>query len=82
MFYPENEFYKKSILLKRILKNKIIGNKMQCIISGRRNVSKIISLQVLKINKIHSTKKTHFYFWKRSNIFKLMDEYQQSKILI
>lgn len=51
MFYPENEFYKKSILLKRILKNKIIGNKMQCIISGRRNVSKIISLQVLKINK-------------------------------
>lgn len=82
MFDPENEFYKKSILLKRILKNKIIGNKMQCIISGRRNVSKIISLQVLKINKVHSTKKIHSYFWKKSNVFKLMDEYQQSKVII
>lgn len=59
MFYPENGFYKKSILLKRILKSNIIsfGNEMQCIIFGGRNVSKIISLQVLKITKIHSTKK-------------------------
>lgn len=57
MFYPENEFYKNSILLKRILKNNVISfeNKMQRIIFSRSNMSKIISLQVLKITK--NTKK-------------------------